>query len=1012
MKILFLHLSDIHLASGQEEVLNRVDGIAATTYQHLPDIEAIFLIVSGDIAWSGKAEEYSYAERLLCGITRKIESEDSSKRVHIVLCPGNHDCDFSKHDDTRDAVLAKIRGLDGKQPSQSLVDTSTSIQSAYFDFRNKVSLLDWKAEDQLSCSAVVEVGKHRIGLRCLNVAWMSELREKQGTLVYPAEAIVPFEFDKEAGLAVTVLHHPFNWFGQSSYRNFQTTTRRESHLIFSGHEHFQNYGEIADANSSPSAFIDGGALYDKEQPTLSAYNIVIVDLDSKNYSVEMYNLVNERYETSIEIEEQGSLQQLPVKGGQKVNLNPEFASTLQDAGANFSHSAKKTLLLDDIFVWPELLCLDDPALVKRKVGGSFLENIENLNSGVFVRGDEKTGKSTLLKQYFSSYYSRGYLPVYFRGSWFTKVHQKNSLKAVKLALEKQYVHKDHITWLQESKEKKVLLLDDLDAATLTGEVLSNSLAGLFQHFSAIIIMAKDGADSIDLLSVDRVQALNKFTQYEIREFGHKKRFELVCKWAAIGGQDDESTDGWIATIDKWEKDLTSAVGSQFVPAVPIFLLTLLQSIESGRTADLQNSAFGHYYQYLVTSALQQQGIERGQWAEVFNYCAHLAWQFHSKNLKQISPIELELFSTQYSREFTPVAHEKRIRELVNSGVITAVDSEYEFKYPYIYFFFLGQHISNEIHEPEMKSVISKLCQDLHLRDNANILLFTSHHTKNAIIYEKIAEALSDCFPSDSPFDFDTDVVLLNKLVNSAPRLIFNESSTKTTRSQVRERQDIAEENSDEKEFASLPDIFSAITRLMRTVEILGQFLKNHYGTTKNPVKEDLINKLFQGMLRGLHAITTFLLNDVDAVADHIEKLLSEHRPDMTFELRNEHAKRVVFDLIGNLTHAFIHKVSTSVGSPYLKQNLEVVVKETPSLSNKIIEMSYLLDLPESLPFQRLKELNKAVEKNVFSRSLICHMALRHMHMFKVTYKDKQRLCEELEITLNRQLSIDRKRILN
>ena len=161
---------------------------------------------------------------------------------------------------------------------------------------------------------------------------------------------------------------------------------------------------------------------------------------------------------------------------------------------------------------------------------------------------------------------------------------------------------------------------------------------------------------------------------------------------------------WSQTIDKWEKDLTTAVGRQFVPAVPIYLLTLLQSIESGRTADLQNSAFGHYYQFLVTSSLQNVGIEREQWSEVMNYCANLAWFVHSSGQKQFSETEFENFNSAFSKEFTPVAFGQRKRHLMQANILATVEGELEFKYPYLYYYFLGQYLADRIHEEEITRV--------------------------------------------------------------------------------------------------------------------------------------------------------------------------------------------------------------------------------------------------------------------------------------------------------------------
>ena len=895
-------------------------------------------------------------------------------------------------------MLTRIRALDKTPPSSSLIDTAVSVQSDFFAFRERLPKTRWSYDSKLSWQTDFEVGGKKVGVRCLNLAWMSEIKEQQGALLFPPSAVIPFE--TEPDIAISILHHPFNWLGQATYRPFQTTLRRLSHLIFTGHEHFQNVIETSDLQSSPTVTIEGGVLFESHDPSESTLNVVVIDLDSKQYFSELYSWNGKKYLAEVDTEEWGSLRLLPTKGGQEFHLKNEYLADLNDPGANFSHTAKKNLTIDDIFVWPELRLLDDPAPVKKQVSATFLEDIDNLNLGVFLRGDEKTGKSTLLRRYFLSYYNRGYMPLYFRAGWFTKVHQTDPLKAIRFALERQYLRKDHAAWLQEARGKRVLLLDDVDMATLPSESLSRCLHKVFPFFTGVIVTVTDEAAAMDLLSIDRVGALSKFTNYEVREFGHKKRFELVCKWAGIGGIEEGNSEKWMETIDRWEKDLTTAVGKQFVPSVPIFLLTLLQSIESGRTADLQNSAFGHYYQFLVTSSLHNVGIEREQWSEVMNYCANLAWFIHTSGQRSATSKEFRLFSDAFSREFTPVQFDKRRRDLAKAGVISDAEETIEFKYPYLYYYFLGQYFADRIHDPAIGNAIAALCDDLYLKDNANILLFTSHHTKSPIIYERISEALSKCFETELSFDFSADTQILNQLVDAAPQLIYQgDRSTTVSRTEQRESEDRANDhgNSD----SSSTDIASAVTRLFRGMEILGQFLKNHYGTTKNPVKEELIKELIESALRGLRGTTKTLVEHSEILADHVESVLTEQRPDLNPDVRKAQARRIVFDLIGMVTFAFVQKAGTAVGSPYLKDNLKSVVSENSSLAYTLIEMGYQFDLPQKVPFAALKALNKRVEKNVFCQALLQSMALRHLHLFKVDYKDKQRLCEELDITMYR-----------
>ena len=57
MKILLLHLSDIHFKTRTDTVLSQARFIAATAISRIHSAEAVFVVVSGDIAYSGNREQ-------------------------------------------------------------------------------------------------------------------------------------------------------------------------------------------------------------------------------------------------------------------------------------------------------------------------------------------------------------------------------------------------------------------------------------------------------------------------------------------------------------------------------------------------------------------------------------------------------------------------------------------------------------------------------------------------------------------------------------------------------------------------------------------------------------------------------------------------------------------------------------------------------------------------------------------------------------------------------------------
>lgn len=92
MKILFLHLRDLHL-----------DGITSEKIQAATDslsifsaFEGVVIIISGDIAASGKQNQYESAATLIGRLTSNIKSKYSisDKDFKLLLVPSNHDINY------------------------------------------------------------------------------------------------------------------------------------------------------------------------------------------------------------------------------------------------------------------------------------------------------------------------------------------------------------------------------------------------------------------------------------------------------------------------------------------------------------------------------------------------------------------------------------------------------------------------------------------------------------------------------------------------------------------------------------------------------------------------------------------------------------------------------------------------------------------------------------------------------------------------------------------------------
>ncbi|CAN7783118.1 metallophosphoesterase [Cupriavidus necator] len=242
MKAIFVHLSDIHFGqekNGGDFVVNndakrRLIDDARAEVAKLGG-KASGVIVTGDIAYSGKEREYRTAAEWLGELTGAIGCE----RVNVQMVPGNHDIDRDKISGWMDCVLTQIREK-GDAVLDPLLDSAEGCDflygrfAAYRDFA-----LDYECEldlnGQMSSGGRLELAKGRsIKFVRLNSALICSRKDDEGKLILgKRQQVLPEENGEEI---IVLVHHPLNWFQDSGKaRNY---IRNRARVLISGHEHF------------------------------------------------------------------------------------------------------------------------------------------------------------------------------------------------------------------------------------------------------------------------------------------------------------------------------------------------------------------------------------------------------------------------------------------------------------------------------------------------------------------------------------------------------------------------------------------------------------------------------------------------------------------------------------------------------------------------------------------------------------------------------------------------------
>ncbi len=238
--IRFLHLSDVHLRPDrvkrydQDRVLRGLVEFLERDRSGFP-LDLVFL--TGDLAQSGRADEYALATELLRELFRATNVPP--ERTFVV--PGNHDVD-------RGVGRWLLRTLSKDEESVAFFEDGASRAfhakkfEAYGDALR--GLLGPARPLGLGVGAgaveTVEVRGAKIAVASFNSAWFCQGDDDQGKL-WLGEANVDRAaqkaHDEGAAFAVALMHHPFDYLHEDERENVERYLERAFDLVLRGHLH-------------------------------------------------------------------------------------------------------------------------------------------------------------------------------------------------------------------------------------------------------------------------------------------------------------------------------------------------------------------------------------------------------------------------------------------------------------------------------------------------------------------------------------------------------------------------------------------------------------------------------------------------------------------------------------------------------------------------------------------------------------------------------------------------------
>lgn len=697
---------------------------------------------------------------------------------------------------------------------------------------------------------------------------------------------------------------------------------------------------------------------------------------------------------------------------QDIRLNEEYHTKIEDVGIRFTHPDKNELFLEDIFVYPDLQGVGNDD--SEKLNSSKLINLKEEYKKCIIFGEDISGKTSLAYYLQKNLNIQDKVALYFDAEDIKRPDLKSFSNLFTKNFEKQYSDKKAYTEAaekiyQNDTSKCVILIDNFERFAIKRE---ESQVAFFKElndkFENIFIFANKSIEIEALAKAEFKEMFQGFKMLTIKQFGHALRDELIERWITVANQDTVSDSDVLNKKRDMAEKIRIAVGTNFVPTFPLYLLTMLQLIEAGNKHNLQGSSYAELYRCLINQNLKNVNAKPEDFDFYHTYLSFIAFHFFINEKKELSEEEIIKVYENYALQMDIKTSFNEVHELLIKAKLFKKESGfYQFIHSYSYYFFVAKYLSDNLETEIVKAQIDKITKKLYRSEYANIIIFLIHHSKNKDIINRILNESNDLFRQISPYTFSAnDTQSFNALIQEEVKLLIEDKNPSDIRKKELQHRDKFEEDDKKKkkeepncnDVSSL-DLFGKINLGFKLMEILGQITNNYYGSLNSDQKVEILDEVYSLGFRSLRA----LLEDVEKYLGSLKEEVNdfvEKKKDLTFENKEKAVNNIVYGFVEMMAIVFLKKTSDSMASTNLTLSIDKVVNKNNTPASKLVGIATQLNFPNGLDISKILDLNADFVGNFMLRDLLRFLVVEHLYKFDVNYADKQRVCDKLGIGIN------------
>lgn len=728
LRILFLQISDLHLKSMSGVNEFQLKKIGDAVHAH-GSFDALLIILSGDLAFSGENDQYVAVTRLKDLLISAIKSSCLfDGKIEIVCVPGNHD--IAHGDPAKSGMdLLEIR----KENSyEKYVSSELMKQRSFFAYAKRCRCF---SDSWMFHQKVIEFEDFSIEVNLLNTAMFSlKIDEDKGLHYLPRYCFNSLCTPTGADFVISIMHHSPDWLVDEQKNELEPLIFTKSSVVFLGHEHNLCVKSISYEEGTDTIIQAGGCLCNDDDWSDSAFHIGLFDSGTREYVVSEYcwNTKEKQYESKKRIKK--VLPYKPSEEKKPIVQNSYMSALLSDPKRELSESFL------DYFVFPRVFQVDSEKPTNKEfvTEESFCAEILS-NKQVIVMGGYNAGKTTLLKKIFLSL-SKKYV-VIFCG--IENIRGKRADRILKECFEDIYGENpsDFCRFQQISKEKKILIIEDIDQiATADFERFVKGVQG---EFECLIFSSRF---TLDINLLERMKEIlntkDAVTRYRLAPFFADKRAELVRSAVKILTVDQSS-------VPRITRFLTDAITAQrrFISLDPDFILKYAECYckNIGDIGGNDSSVFSKVFEASIINALCKFQTNRISVDKIIMILARIAHHIHFKRVYPIQKSAIEEIIRGYSKYYGSEVDSNEAISIMTKSKILILDGTdtYRFSNNNYLAFFVAKEVNRQYYdtgdETDLEYLLTYACFGI----NSDILLFISYITDNTRILKHLIDVT--CF---------------------------------------------------------------------------------------------------------------------------------------------------------------------------------------------------------------------------------------------------------------------------